>query len=307
MAMVNKPAPKQSSALGIRPLSPVPETSMDHSGLPSASHPKTPSPVAVSPNTLSPELLAAIATNPAAVAAAAAAASPTTTQAPPTAPSPAAPPTAPTTTAPNPLPTTSSTAPAPRPLPSFSTGSSAVEPASRNHRFHSSNTHPDDPGTSNWAEDTDEEMPSAEPSILQKVARAIDEKAHHMAAEQEVQKYGYDLLVLHEKQKMENMRPSTSSAEQVTIRDCMPADEQHTTTGKEAQQIANDAARPNCVEYVLVSLFPKTSEARTRSRFLTRTYLLSWPGLQTTSLFLRILTGDWWLTTVSRMPLGLAS
>ena len=124
-------------------------------------------------------------------------------------------------------------------------------PASRGHRFHDSNTQP---GSSNWA-DSDEDMPQdPEPSILQKVAKAIDAKAHHMAPGQEVQKHGYDLLVLHEKKAMDSMKPAVSDAEQVTIQDCMLEDERHATTAEEAKQIANNSARPNCVEYVLVTL-----------------------------------------------------
>ena len=34
----------------------------------------------------------------------------------------------------------------------------------------------------------------------------------------------------------------------------MPEDERHTTTAEEARQIANNSARPNCVEYVLVTI-----------------------------------------------------
>ena len=93
-----------------------------------------------------------------------------------------------------------------------------------------------------------------EPSILQKVAKAIDAKAHHMAPGQEVQKHGYDLLVLHEKKAMDSMTPAVTDAEQVTIQDCMPEGERHATTAEEAKQIANNSARPNCVEYVLVTL-----------------------------------------------------
>ena len=245
--MANKPAaqatahpPTQpgSSALGIRPLSPVPETTMDHSGLPA--QPKTPASTTNNSPTLSPELLAAIATNPAAaaaVAAAAAALSPKATTAPTTT----------ATTAPIPAP------PAPSlPLPNFAPrpGPSTVEPASRNHRFH-------EESTSSWADD-DVEMPSfpsrPEPSILQKVAQAIEAKSKDMLPGQEVEKHGYDLLVMHDKQHMSDMKVAEGAAEQVTIRDCMPEAEKDATTSEEATQIANNKARPNCVEYVLVAI-----------------------------------------------------
>ena len=72
MAMANKTGNTKtaSASHGIRLLSPVPETTMDHSGLTSGTQTKTPSPTGVNPHTLSPELLAAIAANPASVAAA---------------------------------------------------------------------------------------------------------------------------------------------------------------------------------------------------------------------------------------------
>ena len=250
MAMAHKPGATKESTLGIRPLSPVPEVSaMDHSGLPPSTQPKTPvTTPATSPTTLSPELLAAIATNPAAAAAVAAAAA---ALSPPTTSSTTAPPTTTAIPPAPPLPTQPTTTTASsRPRPTFPGSSTTVEPASRGYRFQDNAQ----PGPSNWA-DMDEEMPSQqEPSILQKVARAIDEKAHHMVAGQEVQKHGYDLLVLHEKRSMDSMRPSAVDAEQVTIRECMPEGERDTTTAEEAGQIANNAARPNCVEYVLVTL-----------------------------------------------------
>ena len=76
MAMANKSKPDKPTNTGIRPLSPVPENSMDHSGLPGA--PKTPEDTATSPLALSPELLTALASNPAALAAVTAALSPPT-------------------------------------------------------------------------------------------------------------------------------------------------------------------------------------------------------------------------------------
>ena len=125
-----------------------------------------------------------------------------------------------------------------------------MEPASRGYRFQ-------EEGTSNWADD-DVEMPSyptrSEPSILQKVAQAIDVKSKAMLPGQEVKKHGYDLLVLHDKHDMTAMKVAQDPAEQVTIRDCMPEAERDATTSEEATQIANNAARPNMVEYVLVTI-----------------------------------------------------
>ena len=251
MAMANKPAAASQPAVsGIRPISPIPEEGMDHSGIPTAPAPKTPATSATSPPTLSPELLAAIATNPAAAAAVAAAAkalSPTSSTAPTL-------PTATTTTqAPTALlapPPTQARSPPTRPLPSFSNqpGPSTVEPASRGHRFHES---------SSWAED-DVDMPSQPPrqgpSILQKVAQAIDAKSKGLQRGHEVEKHGYDLLVLNDTQAMSDMKAAEGDAEQVTIRDCMPEEERDATTSEEASQIANNAARPNMVEYVLVTI-----------------------------------------------------
>ena len=121
-----------------------------------------------------------------------------------------------------------------------------MEPASRGYRFQ-------EESTSNWADD-DVEMPSypsrSEPSILQKVAQAIDAKSKAMMPGQEVEKHGYDLLVLHDKQDMAAMPAVQEAVEQVTIRDCMPEAERDATTSEEATQIANNAARPNMVEYV---------------------------------------------------------
>ena len=103
-------------------------------------------------------------------------------------------------------------------------------------------------------------MPSvAEPSILQKVAKAIDDKALRMAPGEEIQKHGYDLLVLHEKKAMDSMQPAVADAEQVTIQDCMPEGERHATTAEEGRQIANNSARPNCVEYVFCLLYTSPS------------------------------------------------
>ena len=267
MAMANKPKPDTSKSTGIRALSPVPEATMDHSGLPAQ---RTPEDKATTPVTLSPELLTAIASNPAtaaAVAAAAAVLSPTATTA-PTAAGPS-PPTTTTATASaylappphsNPPPPATASAylapphsippPPTRPTPTFSgSASSTVEPASRGYRFQEE--------TSNWA-DEDVEMPSysarSEPSILQKVAQAIDAKSKAMLPGQEVEKHGYDLLVLHDKQDMAAMQVAQEAAEQVTIRDCMPESERDATTSEEASQIANNAARPNMVEYVLVTI-----------------------------------------------------
>ena len=233
---------------------------MDHSGLPTA--PKTPEDTATSPLTLSPELLTALASNPAALAAVTAALSPpvASTAAPTTTvtsslATAAAPALAATTTtqathlAPPSKPTHS---PPTRPLPSFATGSNSteVEPASTRHRFYEG-------ASSNWA-DEDVEMPSyppqSEPSILQKVAQAIDAKSKAMLPGQEVEKHGYDLLVLHDKKDMSSMQVAQDAAEQVTIRDCMPESERDATTSEEASQIANNAARPNMVEYVLVTI-----------------------------------------------------
>ena len=252
MAMANKPKSDQSKPAGIRALSPVPENSMDHSGLPATTAAKTPEGTPTTPVTLFPELIAAIATNPA--AAAAAALSPTAT-ATSTSWTQAAgpPPTATTTTATTHLaPLPQSVLPPPtRPTPSFSGAtSSAMEPASRGYRFQ-------EESSSNWADD-DVEMPSystrSEPSILQKVALAIDAKSKAMLPGQEVEKHGYDLLVLHDKQDMAAMKVAQEAAEQVTIRDCMPEAERDATTSEEATQIANNAARPNMVEYVLVTI-----------------------------------------------------
>ena len=53
---------------------------------------------------------------------------------------------------------------------------------------------------------------------------------------------------------MDSIKAATANAEQVTIRDCMPADERDTTIAEEARQIANNAARPNFVEDVLVTI-----------------------------------------------------
>ena len=50
------------------------------------------------------------------------------------------------------------------------------------------------------------------------------------------------------------MKVAQEAAEQVTIRDCMPEAERDATTSEEATQIANNAARPNMVEYVLVTI-----------------------------------------------------
>ena len=182
------------------------------------SAPTTPVENATSPTTLSPELLNALASNPAAAAVIAAALSPTGS-------APTFPPTAPSSTA-----TATSTtlkppsrpaqSPPTRALPSFSSGPDpqAMEPSSRQHRF-------DEENTTNWADD-DVEMPSfpsrSEPSILQKVAQAIDAKSKAMLPGQEVEKHGYDLLVLHNKQNMADMKAAEGAAEQVTIRDCMP-------------------------------------------------------------------------------------
>ena len=224
---------------------------MDHSGIPAVPAPKTPTDTTTTPPTLSPELLAAIATNPAAAAAVAAAAkalSPTTTTAPTSATATAA--TSASTTLLAPPPPTRS--PPTRPLPSFHAqpGPSTVEPASRGHRFH-------EESSSNWADD-DVEMPSFPskkgPSILQKVAQAIDAKSKGMRTGQEIEKHGYDLLVLNDTQAMSDMKAAEGDAEQVTIRDCMPEGERDATTSEEASQIANNAARPNMVEYVLVTI-----------------------------------------------------
>ena len=59
--------------------------------------------------------------------------------------------------------------------------------------------------------------------------------------------------MLHDKQAMSDMKVAQDAAEQVTIRDCMPEAERDATTSEEASQIAN-AARPNMVEYVLVTI-----------------------------------------------------
>ena len=113
-----------------------------------------------------------------------------------------------------------------------------MEPASRGYRFQ-------EESSSNWADD-DVEMPThptrSEPSILQKVAQAIDAKSKAMLPGQEVEKHGYDLLVLHDKQDMAAMKVAQDAAEQVTIRDCMPESERDATTSEEASQIANNAA-----------------------------------------------------------------
>ena len=259
MAMASKPKPDQPKPAGIRALSPVPENLMDHSGLPAVSAPKTPEDTSTSPVTLSPELLTAIATNPAAAAAIAAAAAALSPSATATATSssqaagPSSTATAVTTTASTYLVPPPQAVPPPptRPTPTFSgPSSSAMEPASRGYRFQGE-------GTSNWAEE-DVEMPSyptrSEPSILQKVAQAIDAKSKAMLPGQEVEKHGYDLLVLHDKQDMAAMPAAQEAAEQVTIRDCMPEAERDATTSEEATQIANNAACPNIVEYVLVTI-----------------------------------------------------
>ena len=125
-----------------------------------------------------------------------------------------------------------------------------MEPASRGYRFQ-------EESTSNWA-DEDVEMPShpprSGPSILQKVAQATDAKSKGMRTGQEIEKHGYDLLVLNDTQAMSGMKAAEGDAEQVTIRDCMPEGERDATTSEEASQIANNAARPNMVEYVLVTV-----------------------------------------------------
>ena len=251
LAMANKPATAtQSTVPGIRPISPIPEEVMDHSGI-SAAAPKTPAVSTTSPPTLSPELIAAIATNPAAAAAVAAAAkalSPTLA----TAPAPTTAATTSTTATTLAPPPTTTTSPPTRPLPSFTSqpGPSTMEPASRGYRFQ-------EESTSNWADD-DVDMPGYSsrqgPSILQKVAQAIDAKSKGLQRGLEVEKHGYDLLVLNDKQDMGAMKAAEGNAEQVTIRDCMPEGEQDATTSEEASQIANNAARPNMVEYVLVTI-----------------------------------------------------
>ena len=53
---------------------------------------------------------------------------------------------------------------------------------------------------------------------------------------------------------MDSMCVAMSDAEKVTIRHCMPEDDRDTTTAEEAMQIANNPARSNCVEYVLVAI-----------------------------------------------------
>ena len=53
---------------------------------------------------------------------------------------------------------------------------------------------------------------------------------------------------MHDKQHMSDMKVAEGAAEQVTIRDCMPESEKDATTSEEATQIANNKARPNCVE-----------------------------------------------------------
>ena len=92
------------------------------------------------------------------------------------------------------------------------------------------------------------------PSILQKVAQTIDAKSKGMPKGHEVEKHGYDLLVLNDTQAMSDMKTAEGNADQVTIRDCMPEEERDATTSEEASQIANNAARPNMVEYMLVTL-----------------------------------------------------
>ena len=87
-------------------------------------------------------------------------------------------------------------------------------------------------------------MPSfpsrSEPSILQKVAQVIDAKSKAMLPGQEVKKHGYNLLALHDKQDMADMKAAEGAADQVTIRDCMPEAERDATTSEEASQIANN-------------------------------------------------------------------
>ena len=41
----------------------------------------------------------------------------------------------------------------------------------------------------------------------------------------EVEKHGYDLLVLNDTQAMSDLKAAKGNAEQVTIRDCMPEGE----------------------------------------------------------------------------------
>ena len=78
----------------------------------------------------------------------------------------------------------------------------------------------------------------------------MDAKSKGMRTGQEVEKHGYDLLVLNDTQAMSDMKAAEGNAEQVTIRDCMPEGERDATTSEEASQIANNAARPNiCLLY----------------------------------------------------------